>query len=418
MSRSRRTGRWLAVAGLCAVVVAAGGAVPAAAGTAEQQGMTTTDAEALGVPKGTRLPRAVDLGVPGDHSQAQHISDTGVVVGITSTEDEVQVFRWRGGVSSLLEVEGSSVEARDVNRQGQALVNVYQAGLSRVLLWEPDGTLTPVSADGVWSSGTDLSDDGAVSGIVATDDGQQRAVVWRGGQVQDLGDLGFGYVYASSINNRGLVAGTATLADWSDRAFVWQDGTLTELPLPDGMSSSVAYTVNERGDVLGKVDGEGAPPGGRAVVWDRGTTVRYLGTDGVRANDMNGSGVVVGSLEREPQGVSDAAVIDRRGVTPLRTPRGMASEARAVNDLGIAVGYEMQPPGEGGSQALAWVLGVPVQLAGPSSTSTVYGSYAVDVNGRGQAAGTVTYTVAPGQTVDRAVIWDLLKFSGRIVSSQ
>lgn len=354
-------------------------------------------------------PRAVDLQVPGDFSQAQHISGSGVVVGTTWTGDDAQVFRWRAGVVELLPVTASSVDAVDVNLKGQAVVNVRDGGLTRVVLWQPDGTVVPVSLDGVWSQATDLNDNGVVSGIVATDDGQQRAVIWKGGQQVDLGDVGLGYVYASGLNNRDQVVGTVTQPDWSDRAFVWQKGVMTVLPLPAGAATSVGWSVNERGDVLGRIDGEGTPPGGRPVVWDRAATPRYVGPAGVRANDMNVNGLVAGAVEREPLGVLDAATVDRTGVTRLPTPHGAPGEARAVNDLGIVAGYENGTV----RQALAWVLGYPVPLAPPAGR-TVSGSAAIDVNGKGQVVGSISVPGPSGALTDRAVLWDLTSVIRRL----
>lgn len=403
-STERRSGRWLTATVLAAALMAPGCAATAASSTVEQVG---------GGPKaGTlRAPRAVDLHVPGDSSNAQHVSESGVVTGLAVTGEDVRVFRWKAGRTDVLQLDASSVDARGVNGPGQVLVNAYQGGLSRVLLWEPDGEVTPVSQDGVWASATDVNDEGAVVGVVATDDGQQRAVLWQDGQVQDLGDLGVGYVYASAVNERGQVVGTASQPDGPDRAFLWQDGTMTPLPLPDGMTGSVAWSVNERGDVLGEVTGEQAP-GGRAVVWDRGAAPRYLGDAGVRPNDVNGRGLVAGAADGETAGSLVPALADRNGVTMLRMGSGTSGEARAVNDGGTAVGYVHTAAGW---RAMAWLHGVVVPLGAPPGASDLTASWAVDVNRRGLVAGSVTVPAGPDSQADRAVVWDLAATAPRSV---
>lgn len=419
VSRSRGSGRWFAVALLAAALVAPGCAASAATGAADEPLPASTTPGTLRA--GTlqtstlRAPRAVDLHVPGDSSNAQHVSEAGVVVGVTVTGEDARVFRWQAGRTTVLEIPSTTVEARGVNERGQVLVNTYDRGLSSVLLWEPDGTVTPVSQEGVWSSATDLNDAGTVTGIIGTPEGEQRAVVWQDGQTTDLGDLGVGFVYAASINNRGQVVGSASQPDGPDRAFLWQAGVLTPLPLPAGTTGSVAWTVNERGDVLGEVSGDAAPPGGRAVVWDRGTTLRYLGDPGVLPNDLNGRGLVVGAAESTTAGVLVPAMVDRNGTTHLRSPQGTAGEARAVNDLGTAVGYVRS---EAGWQAMAWVFGVPVTLGAPPGGADLTASWALDVNRRGLVAGSVTLPAGPDAVADHAVVWDLAATTKRVEEEQ
>lgn len=441
ISGARRSGRWLATVVLAAAIAAPGcaasAAVPEQAGapgttrTAESfarlAGPATTAAPVLdGTPAaaaaGTgvlaatlRSPRAVDLQVPGERSNAQYVSESGVVAGVTTTEEDSYVFRWKAGRTAVLDIPSTTVDARGVNASGQVLVNTYERGLSTVLLWEPDGTVTQVSEPGVWSQATDLNDAGQVSGIIGTDDGQQRAVVWRDGQTTDLGDLGVGYVYASAINNVGQVVGTASRPDAPDAPFVWKDGVMTPLPLPAGVTGGVAWNVNERGDVLGEVTGDTLPAGGQASVWDRGTGLRYLGDPGAHPNDLNGRGLAVGAAERGAAGALVPASMDRTGVSTLRTPQGTAGEARAVNDMGTTVGYARA--GEGW-QALAWIFGVPAVLAPPPGVAEGASSWAVDVNRRGLVAGSVTVPTATGGSTDRAVVWDIASTTRKIEQGQ
>src|SRR2546421_1257898 len=69
-----------------------------------------------------------------------------------------------------------------------------------------------------------------------------RATLWNG---TDPTDLGFGEAYA--INNSGQVVG------WSGdrRATLWNGTTPTELGILPGGYTSIAYQINDRGQVVG-----------------------------------------------------------------------------------------------------------------------------------------------------------------------
>ncbi|MEM6351909.1 MAG: DUF3466 family protein [Cyanobacteria bacterium P01_D01_bin.14] len=79
-----------------------------------------------------------------------------------------------------------------------------------------------------------------------------QALVPHHYQVTDLGTLGGPSSLAYGLNEMGDVVGVAEDADGISRAFVWSDGTM--VALPDLGFGGIAYDINSSGDVTGAVD--------------------------------------------------------------------------------------------------------------------------------------------------------------------
>ncbi|UZN04191.1 hypothetical protein [Cellulomonas sp. S1-8] len=235
------------------------------------------------------------------------------------------------------------------------------------------------------------------------------AVAWRDGQLHDLAPGGFDAV-AWDINERGAVVGVTHRGD--NTAWVWRDGVVTDLPAPPGLSSTSADQVNDRGDVRGGLDIQAIASGTQiGAVWFGGTDLRHLGASPGWLADLNEKGVAVGIVwqggtvpgDGGPW-LHDAVTMDRHRVTRLRTTSGGPSTASAVNDLGIVVGDEVR---QGRRQAVAWVLGIPVPLAGPAG-SPVVESRATGIDERGRVVGWVRLPGDEATNEGRAVVWDLV----------
>jgi probable HAF family extracellular repeat protein len=137
-----------------------------------------------------------------------------------------------------------------------------------------DGVVTDLGtlADG-WSSFADwISANGLISGFSQNGEidpligiPEFRAVLWKDGQIMNLGTLNGGYEsFANAVNNRGQVAGL-TLNTISDpfclfapgfcatqtRAFLWQNGVMQDLGTLGG-PDAIAALVNERGQIAGQ----------------------------------------------------------------------------------------------------------------------------------------------------------------------
>jgi probable HAF family extracellular repeat protein len=134
----------------------------------------------------------------------------------------------------------------------------------------------------------ELNDAGQVVGYAAG-----RAFLWQNGAKTDLGTLGGPSATANALNEVGQIVGHSTFATGSpSRAVRWNDGAITNLT-PDLASteSSSATGINESGQIVGNIGYS------VAFLWQNGarTSLGHLGGDSSFANDINDSGVVVGS---------------------------------------------------------------------------------------------------------------------------
>ena len=88
-----------------------------------------------------------------------------------------------------------------------------------------------------------------------------RGVLWRNGEIVDLGTLEGGFEsFANAVNNRGQVVGFSlnTVPDacslfvaTQTRAFLWQDGAMQDLGTLGGPDAN-AELINDRGQIAGR----------------------------------------------------------------------------------------------------------------------------------------------------------------------
>jgi probable HAF family extracellular repeat protein len=166
--------------------------------------------------------------------------------------------------------------------------------------------------------------------VVGQSDG--RAVLWRTGQVIDLGTpRGLGS-FALDINEVGQVVGYRQVAG-GFRAFSWQDGALTDLPPLPGDTDSLAQAVNDDGDVLGL----SFAAGGRPVLWRGGRPVDLSVTTKLyRGEELDNVGRIAGEVS-SPDGASTIPVLQSSAGATLLTERFGATSG--INDQAEVTGF-------------------------------------------------------------------------------
>ncbi len=244
---------------------------------------------------------------------SQAISNSGVVVGMSSYEDQGRATLWDGDSVQILGTFGDTSTALSIGPQG-------------------------------WIVGW--------SGQPAGDNIHRRATLWHDGNLIDLGTLGGNHAEALSVNGQGQIVGRSTVqtAVRPTAAFLWQNDVMTALPPLDPDQSAWALDINEHGQIVGTAWSVEDEPS-RPVTWIDGEILvldfaNWNRNSGGRANAINDLGHIVGSYNGEGGGDYTAGYIWRDGYhTGIPSPfiRGH-THAVAVNNLDEVVGYVYEGP--------------------------------------------------------------------------
>lgn len=105
-----------------------------------------------------------------------------------------------------------------------------------------------------------------VGGTVVVD--VTHAFLYSGGELLDLGTLGGEFSIAVDINDAGEIVGNAQTATGQSRAFLYSEGALRELPIPGETSS--ANAINRHGQVVGVTSSLAAPAQADAYLYQDG----------------------------------------------------------------------------------------------------------------------------------------------------
>jgi len=223
---------------------------------------------------------------------------------------------------------------------------------------------------------------------------EDRAFLWQGGVMTDLGTLGGNASQAWGINALGQVVGWAEDGEPGVHAFLWEDGGMVALPgLRGPYADSAAQDINDAGIAVGHSWDPG--PTRQAVVWEDGAIARVLdlppGATGATAFAINNRNQVAGNLWGAG-GTTTAVLWDEEGhATPLpRIASHYYNVAYGLNDDGIAVGqsYSGGHSGGGGGPVL-WEDGLAFDLVDIiAPTPGVSVTNVSDINEAGQIAAT------------------------------
>ena len=292
--------------------------------------------------------------------------------------------------------------------------NAPAQGAERSYDYVPIGVLGNASADGRGTSaGWDLNGAEQVVGASTTDVfGAARAIRWDDGRLRNLGAVGGG-TYASSaaygINERGDIVGQSTVNRFDPpHAVLHRDGALTDLGTGYGAGSfSRAWAINEGGLVVGERARRQSSPVRAFLLRDGrfrdlgtlGGVGTEFGTSSV-AYGLNDRGQVVGAAQ-PPTGPLHAFLWERGAMTDLGTLGGDedATEALDINEGGQVVGFSPVP--SGATHAFRWTDGVMRDLGTlGGGTSAAYG-----VNASGDVVGGSRTATSPPNNAGHAFLW-------------
>jgi probable HAF family extracellular repeat protein len=235
---------------------------------------------------------------------------------------------------------GSDSFSTSVNNSGQVVgFSSVAGGYRNATLW--DGTLSKLPGDADYSEAWAVNNQGQVAGISwsATND-LTRATVWNGTTATNLGMVpGADASHARAINNSGQVVGWST-TDGNTYATIWNGTTGTALGVLPGADASYARAINNGGQIAGWSTINGNT---HATIWN-GTTATDLGTltggNASAALAINDKGQVAGrSTFLAGSFAYHATTWDGSKITDLGTLGGDYSEARAINEAGLVVGW-------------------------------------------------------------------------------
>jgi probable HAF family extracellular repeat protein len=251
-----------------------------------------------------------------------------------------------------------------------------------------------------------LSADGSMDPILGTP--AAVAVIWKNGQITNLGTFGGHESVAFAVNSSDQVTGCAAnnipdpdgLWGVQNRAFLYQNGMLTDIGTLGGTDACGTY-INDAGQIVGISFTANNDFHTFIYANQQMTDIGTLGGTFTSPNWVNASGQIVGVSNLTGDSIGHAFFWDGAAIHDLGSLSSSFgsnySEALSVNDAGDAVGYSLASVTA--YHATYWHNGTITDL-GTLPGDTV--SKAWGINNRGQIVGT---SGTAGIEAQHAVLW-------------
>jgi uncharacterized membrane protein len=189
------------------------------------------------------------------------------------------------------------IYANGMNDKGEVVGGVYGANFGWVWRHGQFTYLSPLpdAAPGAYSEPFAINSHSVIAGVSLDAENNQRPVLWRHGEIRELGAFpDESSVSLSDINDKGVIAGNlfSNTFGISGAVVVFGDHGRKLPALPGGNGFSAASRINELGVIAGT---SSSANGLRGVIWTR-SGVHDLGTlpgaSQVSAGDLNDFGSV------------------------------------------------------------------------------------------------------------------------------
>jgi len=213
----------------------------------------------------------------GYQSYARDINDEGNVVGSALvTEDyirhaQVVINGSRQSIGSL----GVKSLGTAINNKNEITGSIVIDNAERAFWWGPgesleNPTLIP-TLGGIANIGYDINDSAVIVGSSRNSENNHHAFKAKGEDVYDLGTLGGRNSLARSVNNSGAIVGYSDTLESGKHGFVFTGDVMYDLndyvSFEPGWVVVDAYTINENGQILVRVQKNGSSASENNAYW-------------------------------------------------------------------------------------------------------------------------------------------------------
>jgi probable HAF family extracellular repeat protein len=193
--------------------------------------------------------KITDLGTLGNglFAEGTAINGVGEVAGFSNLKSgERHAFVFHNGKLTDLGSTGQESRAFAIDDSGVVAgsESIPGEGHTDAVLWA-NGKVTDLGLlpgeGGIFTNASGINDSKEVVGSGDNRESMERAFLWRGGTMTDIGTLGGPQAAANAINNSGQVVGFAQTSTDADHGFIYQNGKMTDLGLnidPNAISNN------------------------------------------------------------------------------------------------------------------------------------------------------------------------------------